>query len=61
MVAQTLDLPLGGKYRLRFDRAWCKLMSPPQKPRRARRRFTIAKSSVHTKKTSSKSSRCESA
>ena len=59
MVAQTLDLPLDGKYRLRFDRAWRKLMSPPQKSRRARCRFTIAKSSVHTLKTSSKSSRCE--
>eukprot|EP00974_Lingulodinium_polyedra_P129639 11210806-Lingulodinium_polyedra.AAC.1 len=59
MVAQTLDLPLDGKCRLRFDRAWRKLMSPPQKSRRARRRFTIANRSVHTKKTSSKSSRCE--
>eukprot|EP00974_Lingulodinium_polyedra_P027464 2654845-Lingulodinium_polyedra.AAC.1 len=61
MVAQTLDLPLDGKYRLRFDRSWCKLMSPPQKSRRARRGFTIAKSSVHTKKTPSKSSGWESA
>ena len=45
MVGQAVGLPLDGKYRLRFDRAFIKLTSAPPEKRRARRRFTIAKGS----------------
>lgn len=56
MVAQTLGLPLDGKYRWRFDRALSKLTSPPPRKRRARRRFTIAEGGLRTKTRSSKQS-----
>ena len=61
IVGQTLDLPLDGKYRWRFDRALSKITSPPPKKRQAPCRFTIAKGGLRTKKHSSKRSRAESA
>ena len=45
MVGQAVGLPLDGKYRLRFDRAFVKLTNAPPKKRRARSRFTIARGS----------------